>query len=84
MLIVQESKIRRRSRKTKANLAQVISTQAGISQASGSDLDSSVFLFFVTTPIVGYSGNSEWVLETVATYHVCPNRDWFSTFEKLD
>ena len=31
--------------KTEANLAQVISTQAGTSQAGGSDSDSSVFLF---------------------------------------
>jgi len=28
--------------------------------------------------------NSEWILDTGATYHVCPNRDWFSSFEKLD
>jgi len=84
MLIVQGSKIRRRSRKTKANLAQVISTQAGISQASGSDLDSSVFSFSVTTPTIGYSGDSKWMIDTRATYHVCPNRDWFSSFKKLD
>jgi len=24
------------------------------------------------------------MLNTGATYHVCPNRDWFSSFEKLD
>ena len=24
------------------------------------------------------------MLDTEATYHVCPNRDWFSNFEKLD
>jgi len=23
-------------------------------------------------------------IDTGATYHVCPNRDWFSSFEKLD
>ena len=23
-------------------------------------------------------------VDTRATYHVCPNRDWFSNFEKLD
>jgi len=41
--------------KTEANLAQVVSTQVSTSQADGSDSDSSVFSFFVTTPIVGYS-----------------------------
>ena len=24
------------------------------------------------------------MIDTEATYHVCPNRDWFSIFEKLD
>ena len=24
------------------------------------------------------------MIDTGATYHVCPNRDWFSSFEKLD
>ena len=41
-------------------------------------------LFSITTPIVGYSGDSEWILDTRATYHVCPNKDSFSSFEKLD
>jgi len=36
------------------------------------------------TPTIGYSGDSEWVLDIGATYHVCPNMDWFSNFEKLD
>ena len=42
------------------------------------------FSFAITTPTIGYSGDSEWVLDTGATYHVCPNRDCFSIFEKLD
>jgi len=70
--------------KTEANLAQVVNTHASTSQADGSDLDSSVFSFSVTTSTVGYSGNSEWILDTGATYHVCLNRVWFSSFEKLD
>ena len=24
------------------------------------------------------------MLDTRATYHACPNRDWFSSFEKID
>ena len=60
---------------TKKNLTQVVSTRASTSQANGSDSDSSVFSFSVTTPTIGYSDNSEWILDTRATYHVCPNRD---------
>jgi len=43
-----------------------------------------VFSFSATTRTIGYSSNSEWVLDTRATYHVCLNKDWFSSFEKLD
>ena len=66
------------------NLTQMVSTYASTSQGGGSDLDSSVFFFSVITPIVGYLGDFEWMLDTGATYHVCPNRDWFFIFEKLD
>ena len=62
----------------------MVNTQVSTSQAGGSDSDSSVFSFSVTTPIIGYSGDNEWILDTGATYHVCPNRDWFSSFEKLE
>ena len=53
-----------------ANLAQEVSTHASTSQTGGSDSDSSVFSFSVTTPIVCYSGDSKWMLDTGATYHV--------------
>ena len=56
--------------KTEANLAKVVST----SQADESDSDSSVFSLSVTTPTVCNSDNAEWILDTGATYHVCPNR----------
>ena len=62
--------------KTKANLAKVIHTQSGsTSHAGGSNSDSMVFSFSVNTPTIGYLGDSEWMLNTIATYHVCPNRD---------
>ena len=38
----------------------------------------------LTTPTVSYSDNTEWILDTGATYQVCPNRAGFSSFEKLD
>ena len=67
---------------TEVNLTQVVNTHASTSQADGSDSDSSLFSFSVTIPTIGHLGNSEWILDADATYHVCSNRDWFSSFEK--
>ena len=66
---------KKKESKPEANLAYVVSTQGGTSQTGGSDSDSSVFSFSVTTPTVDYSDDSEWILDTSATYHVCLNRD---------
>jgi len=49
-------------------------TEANLAQVDGSDSDSSVFSLSVTTLTVSYSDNTEWILDTGATYHVCPNR----------
>ena len=59
---------------TEPNFAKVISTHASTSHADGSDSDSLVFSFSITTLTVGYSSNSECILDTGAAYHVCPNR----------
>jgi len=56
-----KTKSKKKESKTEANLAQVVSTHASTSQAKGSHSDSSVFSFSVTTPTVGYSGNSECI-----------------------
>jgi len=66
---------KKKESKTKANLTQVVSTQVSTSQVGGSDSDSSVFYFSITISIVDYSGDSEWMLDTGATYHVCPIKD---------
>ena len=50
---------KKKESKSEVNLAKVISTQSITSQAGGLDSDSSVFLFSITTPIVGYSGENE-------------------------
>ena len=31
-----------------------------------------------------HSDASEWVLETCSTYHICPRRELFASFEELD
>jgi len=32
------------------------------------------YFLSVTTPTISYSDNAEWILDTEATYHVCPNK----------
>jgi len=41
-------------------------------------------LLTITTPTICYSDVSKWILHTGSTYHICPRRDWFANFEKLD
>ena len=50
----------------------------------GSDSYSLVVSLTITTPTVCYLDVSEWILDTGATYYVCPKQDWFTSFEKLD
>ena len=52
-------------------------TEANLAQVDGSDEDSSVFSLSVTTPTICNSDNAEWILDTGATYHMCPNRAGF-------
>ena len=54
-----KAKGKKKKSMTEVNLAQVVSTHVSTSQADGSDSNSSVFSFSVTTPTVGYSDNSE-------------------------
>jgi len=62
--------------KIEANLARVINTQSSsTSQVGGSESDLTVFSFSVSTPTVSYSRDSKWMLNTGATYHVCPNKN---------
>ena len=75
---------RKKESKAEANLAKVTNTQRSSSQADGSDSDSSDFSFSVSSPIIGNSWKDEWILDTGTTYHACPNRGWFSSFEKLE
>ena len=40
--------------------------------------------YFHSLTLLLLSVDSEWIVDTTATYHVCFNRDWFSSLEKLD
>ena len=54
-----------------------------ITKLDGSDSDSSWFTLSIA-PSDCHSNASEWVLDTGATYHICPRREMFASFEKLD
>ena len=28
--------------------------------------------------------NDEWILDTACTFHMCPNRDWFTAYELVN
>ena len=58
-------KTKSKESKTEANLVQVVSTHASTSQADGSDSNSSIFSFSVTTPTVGYSDNVKLVSQII-------------------
>ena len=68
---------------TEANLAKVVSTQTSTSQVDDR-IQTHQYSLSITIPTVSYSDNAEWILDTRGTYHVYPNRAWFSSFEKLD
>ena len=40
--------------------------------------------FLSITPSDCHSDASKWVLDAGATYHICPKREMFASFEKLD
>ena len=61
---MSEGKGKKKESMIETNLAHVVSTHASTSQADGSDSDSSVFSFSVTTPTVVFSDNVEWILDT--------------------
>ena len=31
-----------------------------------------------------FRSNNEWILDSGCSYHMCPNRDWFSTYESTE
>jgi len=82
-MIVRRPKVRRRTRRPRqSHTGGQYSRQYFTCGWIGLRL---IGIFFsVTIANVSYSDNAEWMLNEGATYHVCPNRDWFSNFEKLD
>jgi len=54
-----------------------------IAKSDRNESNSSTFSLSIT-PSICYSDASEWLLDTRATYHIYPRREWFSSLEKLD
>ena len=52
-------------------------------KSDGNDSDSSFFLLSIR-PSGCHSDASEWVMDTGCTYHICPRRELFASFEELD
>jgi len=58
-------------------------SKANVVKSDGNDSDSSYFSLSIT-PLGCHSDASEWVLESSSSYHICPRRELFASFEELD
>jgi len=54
-----------------------------VAKSDGNESDSFAFSLSIT-PSICYSDASKWLLDTGATYHTYPRREWFFSLEKLD
>ena len=72
-------KLKNKESKPEANIAQVKS-----SQVDGLNSESLVVSLTITTPTTFYSDISKWILNTRATYHVCPKRECFVSSKNLE
>ena len=71
-----------RAQKEKQGKGEVSeSSELNVAKSDGNDSDFSGFLFSII-PSVFYSDASEWILDMEATYHICPRRKYFFSFEK--
>ncbi|KAL8170360.1 hypothetical protein V2J09_022164 [Rumex salicifolius] len=57
------------------------SSAANVVQKDGNDSDYSLS---VSSMACSASSTAEWILDSGATFHCCPLRDWFSSFEKME
>jgi len=58
-------------------------SEANVMRSDDNDSDSSCFSLSIT-PSGCHSDESEWVLDTGSTYHICPRRELFASFEEID
>jgi len=52
-------------------------------RSDSNDSDSSYFSLSIT-PSGCHLDVSEWIMDTGSTYHICPKRELFASFEQLD
>jgi len=58
-------------------------SEVNVAKSGGNESDSSAFSLSIT-PSIYYPDASDWLLDTGATYHICPKREWFYSLDKLD
>ena len=51
-------------------------------EAAFAESDSDADVWFATSTERG--NDSEWILDSGCTYHMCPHNDWFSTYDPVD
>ena len=51
-------------------------------EASFAESDSDGDVLFATSTERG--SDSDWILDSGCTYHMCPHKDWFSTYDPVD
>ncbi|KAI3908079.1 hypothetical protein MKW98_003724 [Papaver atlanticum] len=69
--------------KRKARERDNSKTEVNIAKGNEESDDASDFSLTVTPSACAITDGT-WVLDTGATYHICPYRDLFSSFEELD
>ena len=70
-------------KKNKLNEKSGKPSEVNVAKSDENKFDSSTSSLSIT-PSICYLDASEWLLDTGATYHICPRREWFSSLEKLD
>jgi len=55
-------------------------SQVNVANLDGEDSYSSAYSLSIS-PSNNHSDASEWVLDTGATYHICPRREMFASFK---
>ena len=51
-------------------------------EPSFTESDSDGYILFATSTERG--SDSDWILDSGCTYHMCPHKDWFSTYDPVD
>ena len=68
-----------RAEKNKGKAVQASEVNVVKTSGNNSDSDSSGYSLSALSSVC-VANSTEWMLDSGASYHVCPRRDWFSSF----